>query len=163
MTPLHKSFDTYEGWIGHYKRMRRWQERAVRYAKGPLNYANDEAVDFVLAYFLWAHSLREWLIETGSVKKVEIDQLLADRPEWSICRDLANRSRHYDLKKNPTDKHWILALRLDLNALMAGKQEHQFWYVLHDGQYREIPDCVNAVARMWEETLDRLGLERGLQ
>jgi hypothetical protein len=160
MTPLEKSADTSLGWISHYERMRRWQDRAVRHAKGPLNVANDEAVDFVLAYFLWAHSLREWLIETGAAQKAGLDQLLSERSEWPMCRDLANRSRHYQLKHSPTDENWLLSRRIDLNAMLAGNSEHQFWYVLHAGQYMEIPDCVNAIAQLWEDILDQFGLKR---
>ena len=155
---VHKSADSKDGWRGHYQRMLRWQERALRFAKGPLGYSNSDAVDFALAYFVWAHSLREWLIESEVVDKSRLDSLLSARSEWSMCRDLANRSRHYKLKRNPTDENWIMGLRIDVNALLAGAPEHQFWYVLHNGKYSEVPDCVRMISKMWEDVLNDLGL-----
>ncbi len=100
--------DRHGGWLNHFKRTKRWGVRAIA-ALADLP-ATDfrEALDFSLAYFVWCHSLREWLIKDQAASQSVIDSALKAYPEWRIVRDLANRSRHLVITQNPADAEWAV-------------------------------------------------------
>lgn|GEM_PF-5667202 len=153
---IKNSADTKFGWQSHYDRMNRWRERALEFADADLNHRSDDAVDFFLAYCLWAHSLREWLLETKTVPKEHLDRLLANQTAWNMCRDMANRSRHYNLRKKPTDKFWQLAREIDINSIMSGGSSKQTWYVNFDGESYSVSETVNQISEMWRSILSEL-------
>ena len=155
-----RSGDSCLGWLSHYQRMKRWEARAKQVSVREFIGQTPETIDFALAYFVWAHSLREWLIESMSANKAILDSLLQDRQEWLLCRDLANKSRHYDLKNNPTDKDFVISHRIDMNAVLAGAPKQVIGGVLHNGKYYEFLECIRMISAMWEEVLDKLGLRR---
>jgi hypothetical protein len=143
--------------------MKRWEARAQSVAVREFIAQTDETIDFALAYFVWAHSFREWLIEAGSISKVTLDSLLQSRHEWLVCRDLANKSRHYNLQNKPTDKDFVISHQIDLNAMLAGSPKQVIGGVFHNGTYYQFSDCILMISKMWEEVLDKTGLERGRQ
>jgi hypothetical protein len=89
------SVDTFGGWANHFLRVERWKDRCLGELKKGYGNESRDVADFALSYFVWCHSLREWLIE-GQIIKQEALEILKQYPEWQICRDIANRCRHYD-------------------------------------------------------------------
>ena len=156
-----RSGDSFLGWLSHYERMKRWEVRAKQVAETDFMTQTPDTIDFALAYFIWAHSLRDWLIEAGSIESSALDGLLNGRREWLLCRDLANKSRHYNLQKKPTDKDFIISYQIDLNAILSGATRQVIGGVYHDGRYYEFSECIGVISEMWEAVLNQLGLERG--
>lgn len=81
------------GWQNHFDRVERWYERS--------NSARTEhdQLDFLLAFFENSLALRDWLIDTGAVKKEEIESLFAEHVELRINRDLANSFKHHSINR----------------------------------------------------------------
>jgi len=155
------SADTIGGWLGHYRRMKRWQKLAGDYSKGHLTDQTEEAIDFCLAYFLWAHSFKEWLIETSPIDKVALENELKSQPAWAMCSDLANRTRHYNLTRNPTDNLWKLVNKIQIgNSHGYRGGGHFSWHVVHNGSVSDVFECVTRVSNMWGEILTKFGLEQ---
>ncbi|NDV02317.1 hypothetical protein [Pseudoroseicyclus tamaricis] len=113
-----------------------------------------EAVDFALAYFIWAHSLREWLIVDGGVEKAELDAFLAKFPCWFVCRDIANRTRHLDLKRSPTDKDWEISRSYVPFSEQLSEHGEYEWLVHHNDDRFMLAELVSKVQTMWQAGLD---------
>ena len=150
-----RSIDTAGSWQNHLERMKRWRDRSL----SRLNTAGPDDVhdvcDFLLAYFVWCHSFREWLIETDSIKQTDLDIQLSKYPEWKICRDIANRCRHYDLIHNPTDKHWSMGREYDIWAKVENRPERLIVFLVFNGEKHNISDLVHSAFRMWQEILNQ--------
>lgn len=155
-----RSADSHLGWIDHYQRMKRWEKRAQNVAVRKISTQTPETLDFALAYFLWAHSFREWLIQTDTLEKELLDSFLNAKTEWFLCRDIANRVRHYDLQRKPTDNDFVILYRLDIGAAISGLDRQVIPGVSHDGRYVEFSDAIALIGAMWESALDKFGLQR---
>lgn len=149
------SADTIGGWQNHFDRMGRWQSRALTAANNPADYDFADATDFVLAYFLWCHSLRDWLLKSG-VPQADLDRELSQYPIWKICRDVANRTRHLKLTMNPNDKDWSIGREYDTWAKHEDRSEkHVLFLVANDRKYR-VNDLVHQSYEMWKNILNSL-------
>ncbi|MEM9377571.1 MAG: hypothetical protein AAGA72_15240 [Pseudomonadota bacterium] len=144
------SADTIGGWENHFKRMGRWKERVFAETEN-LSGNFHTALDFVLAYFVWAHSMRDWLINSG-VPQNDLDQELRKFDQWTICRDIANRSRHLKLTRNPRDADWSIARELDFVSHLQGREEQRMFLVSVDKKY-DVRLLVLRTNEMWEEVL----------
>lgn len=100
--------DRVGGWRNHFRRMERWQDRASTALADLPSRSVHDALDFALAYFVWAHSLRKWLLSDGAVESEDLDRSLEGETTWAIVRDLGNRSRHFVIDRNPTDADWMV-------------------------------------------------------
>lgn len=87
-----------EGWQGQLARVERWQKRA----DAAINAGSADAEDFLLAFFQSAYHLRDWLLNSGATTKVNLDALMHNTPALSLCRDVANGSKHLTL--NATER-----------------------------------------------------------
>lgn len=153
-----QSADTLGGWKNHYRRMRRWEERSLRLLKDLPASDFHEAIDMALAYFLWSHSLREWLINDSKIAVRELDGALAKYPVWKLCRDVANRTRHFELTKGPTDKDWSAFREYDpFSIVLEGKETHIACFYFDGKRYR-ITDAVLQSANMWADIVKQFGL-----
>lgn len=45
--------------------------------------------------------LRDWLCQTAAVRPAEVNQYINNDPYLSVCRDLANAHKHYQLTRRP--------------------------------------------------------------
>ena len=158
-----RSADSLLGWISHYQRMKRWEQRAQSVAVREIVTQTPETVDFALAYFIWAHSFREWLLESGALPKDALDSYLSTKGEWNLCRDLANRCRHYDLTRSPKDNDFVISYRIDIGAAIAGAKNQIIPGVFHNGLYLEFTQAIGQISLMWEGVIDNFGLQRERQ
>ena len=95
------------GWRTRYDAVLRWRDRCVGcYSDGRA--ISDDALDFVLAFFIFCYSLRDFVIKTGGVKAKYIDDLIADSEPMRICRDVCNRSKHCNISSPSIDSSWSL-------------------------------------------------------
>lgn len=128
------SADQVGGWKNHYLRMRRWEDRAKSALHGLPRIEFHDALDFTLAYFVWCHSLRDWLIKDGALTKEEVNIQLAKDATWNIVRDLANRSKHLIITQSPTDAEWSVSREYDHFALLIEKRERHHINLFFEGK-----------------------------
>lgn len=150
---IESSADTIGGWKNHYDRMRRWEARSLGALKDLPRSSFHDAIDFTLAYFLWSHSFLEWLHESGEAEKAELSKKLKQYRVWPLCRDIANRVRHFDLRHNPTDKNWSAYREyLPFESQITGEERHVA-NVIFDGRKWDLSDAILESAKMWKEVV----------
>ncbi len=121
--------------------------------------ADDEACDihvvfdFALAYFVWCHSLREWVINDGAMPKDKLDVELQQYDVWPVVRDIANRSRHLDLKFNPKDKDWSMKREFDMFGEMTGRTRRHILNLWSGQDHYKVDELVNRSFDMWSSIL----------
>lgn len=81
------------GWQGHFDRVERWYERAKSAQ------SEHDQIDFLFAFFENSFALRDWLIDTGAIKKEEVESLFLEHMELRINRDLANSFKHHSIER----------------------------------------------------------------
>jgi hypothetical protein len=138
--------------------MERWKQRCLTELEKPYGEESRDVVDFALSYFVWCHSLREWLIEGAAIEAKALDQNLARYPEWKICRDIANRCRHYDLTKNPSDKHWSMGREYDPFANPRNRLPREKWFLIFGEEKHELASVVSSTFKMWTDILPAYSL-----
>ncbi|CAD5277249.1 conserved hypothetical protein [Bosea sp. 62] len=155
---LSRGADRVGGWSNHFRRTKRWEERAVHALTNLPATEFNTALDYALAYFIWSHSLREWLIGDGIFLKDELDLALRRYPEWRIVRDLANRSKHLILTQNPTDGDWVVFREYDHFAPQVEGRERHHLNLYFDGKKYLLLDVISSTRSMWEKILSDKGL-----
>ena len=145
------SADTAGGWKNHYRRMRRWEARSLKVLNDLPSSDFHDAMDFSLAYFLWCHSLREWLLNDKVFCKEALDTELAKYEIWPLCRDIANRPRHLELERNPTDKDWSVYREYEPFAPIIEGRERHIANIMFDGKKWRTSDAIKAASDMWEK------------
>jgi len=149
-----QSADRHGGWYNHFKRTKRWQTRATAALIDLPHTDFHEALDSSLAYFVWCHSLRDWLIKDEAISKSAIDDALKAYPEWKIVRDLANRSRHLMITQKPTDADWTVSREYDPFApTIEGRERHHVNLFFNGHKYR-LADLIIKTCDMWGKVLD---------
>lgn len=153
-----RSADNAQGWLSHYQRTLRWAERAQQLLEGLPETDFHEALDFTLAYFVWCHSLRDWLINTGAMDENTLNAKLKEYPEWKRVRDLGNRQRHPVLAQNPTDKDWAMAREYDVfSHALEGRERHHL-NLYFDGEKLRVLPLLRDTRAMWKSILEENGL-----
>lgn len=157
------SVDTFGGWANHFIRMERWKDRCLAELKKRYGEESRDVPDFALSYFVWCHSLRDWLIKGAIIQSEALDQDLAQYPEWKICRDIANRCRHYDLKNNPTDKHWSMGREHDPWANEQNSLPTEKWFLIFGEEKYELSSVITITFKVWSDILDAHNLNPRIQ
>jgi hypothetical protein len=83
-----------QGWEGQLARVERWEKRAA----AAVDSGSPDAEDFLLAFFQSAYHLRDWLLNSGTASKADLDAVVRATPALSLCRDVANGSKHLTLR-----------------------------------------------------------------
>ncbi|MBK9154197.1 MAG: hypothetical protein IPM25_08270, partial [Chloracidobacterium sp.] len=104
-----------QGWPGQYRRAKRFFEK-FKEAEDAQN--AEEALDHALAFFVFIHSLREWLPKWERVDEKDFndvwDKFALQRPEMRIARDICNVTKHLSLTQKPSvDKNFVLLWAYD--------------------------------------------------
>lgn len=147
------SADTVGGWQNHFKRLGRWRKRVLTAIEDTERYDFHDVNDFVLAYFIWCHSLREWLINSETIERRSLDRQLGHFAQWAVCRDIANRSRHFHLTRNPRDKDWSISREYDLWAKLENRPERHKLHIVSDDRIYSVEDLIEETYQMWETIL----------
>lgn len=117
------------GWKGQFDRMERFYLRFTQ--------AEDaqDALDFALTFFIFAHSLREWIMKYEQLDKATFDKhwtdFVAQYPEMKVSRDICNVTKHLQLTQPASlDKHFAVLWAYD--PFVKKKSE----WVIHFGERR---------------------------
>ncbi|MGD1881842.1 MAG: hypothetical protein ACFB11_05880 [Paracoccaceae bacterium] len=159
--PFH-SADTTGGWRNHYARIRRWGRRVLELAKREAIQEIDhqDLVDFALVYFIWAHSLLEWLVVDEASKADSSKAAAFGHPQWRLLCALANRSRHFDqtLKVDQLDKYWSIKRSYDPFLSQLTDQSGVGTQIVYNGQKYALSELVRRISKMWSDILDQSDL-----
>lgn len=146
---LKSSADTIGGWQNHFRRLERWKNRVLSSMENTSRADFHDVNDFVLAYFMWCHSLRDWLIQSEVIGSDELDLKLGQFVEWAVCRDIANRNRHFKITRSPRDKDWSISREYDWQASVENRPERHRLFVVSDDRIFMVDDLVNRTFEMW--------------
>ena len=155
---MNLSADTFGGWKNHFLRMERWKQRCLAELKKPYGDGSRDIVDFALSYFVWCHSLREWLVRGKVMDAKVLDENLGRYPQWKICRDIANRCRHYDLTTNSSDKHWSIGREYDPFANPENRLPCEKWFLIFGEEKLELGSVFRTTFDMWTDILSAFNL-----
>lgn len=115
-----------------------------------------------LAYFLWCHSLREWLINDNAIDTSSLDAELANYPIWRLCRDVANRTRHLDLTHRPTDKDWSAYREYEPFSVQIDGRERHVANFRFDGRKVRVGEAILEASSMWADIIQRSGVSQSI-
>ncbi|MEP3632991.1 MAG: hypothetical protein ABJQ23_13995 [Shimia thalassica] len=151
-------------WADHFQAMERWKTKALECSDGEVrrtlegfSISSVESFDYAYAFFIWAHSLRDWLIQTRAIEKKKLDEKLNRYEEWKMVKDLSNRVKHQRITRNPTDAEWIAGIKVTGNVKPPMSLELEP-YVQHSGKYMRLKECILSIWNMWIEVLDSADL-----
>ena len=94
-----------KGWKGQLDRMERFYTRFTQTEDAT------DALDYALTFFIYAHSLREWIVKYEQLDKTRFDSSWNDfvtrYPEMKISRDICNVTKHLQLTQSASlDKNF---------------------------------------------------------
>jgi hypothetical protein len=145
--------DRVGGWKNHYLRMKRWEVRA-RAALADMPYTNfGDALDTTLVYFVWCHSLRDWIIKDRIPERDEVTAAMRNSVTWKIIRDLANRTKHFEISQSPTDKDWAVFRELEVFEKHPRGGDKETAFLLFDGKKVQLATVVDDAAKLWDMVL----------
>ncbi len=150
--------DRHQGWFSHFERMKQWETRATIALEDLPHTDFHEALDYSLAYFVWCHSLREWIIKDKAMSLSTVEDALKVYPEWKIVRDLANRSRHLVITQKPTDAEWSVFREYDPFAPTIEGRERVYVNLFFNSRKYRLVELVGKAGRMWDRVLADAGL-----
>lgn len=133
------------GWQSQFSRMCRWHDRLR-------NAPSSDRVDFLYAFFENAFHLRDWLIDTSTVKSVDIDRFFAQSAIMRLCRDIANAHKHYSISR-PSQPIPFTELREYAPFGGGSLTDDQSLSVISDGEKYDAFDLASRVRGAWEEFL----------
>lgn len=109
MRPFKFASDRFEqeGWKGQLARVERWRERALRAIRD----GNPHPEDYLYAFCQNAYHLRDWLQNSGTASRRDLDALMARTPALKLCRDVCNGSKHFVLDPRRTSTDHIGLMR----------------------------------------------------
>jgi hypothetical protein len=143
------SADAHGGWKNHYRRMLRWKKRSIMALSNLPISDFDDAHDLALAYFVWCHSLRDWLTNDNAIEKDSLNRELSGYPIWQLTRDVANRTRHFEMNQHPRDSEWSTYRAYDPFSIQIEGRERHVALLMFDGRRWEIKDAIVQSADMW--------------
>jgi len=77
--------------------MLRWHERCESCHKDGRCTSTSDALDFILAFFVFCYHLSDFVVETGGIERETIDNLITNNTHMRICRDVCLRVKHHTI------------------------------------------------------------------
>ena len=151
------SAESVGGWKNCYTQLQRWHGRAIEALTSEDDNDRADQLDCSLAFMVWNLALRDWV--EHDLPRLQVSNLLTSEENWSYCRDIGNRAKHFSLKRpsidddfgiswsyDPFNKHiferqyvelvvWIDAKKLPMKGIVTGMM--QFWRLHLDQLYHK--------------------------
>lgn len=139
----------------------------------PQSYHGDqvEYEDNLWSFFQNAWHLKDWIKNDNSIKKIPIEKITSSYNSLKVCADLANRTKHHQLKTKRVDaKHSrtdvTIVVPIDLPDLLKRnerpapiiKAKGSFYnYVINDnmGNNYNAIDLAKEIVKDWEEIITK--------
>lgn len=133
------------GWQAQFGRMCRWHERLRNASPG-------DKIDFLYAFFENAFHLRDWLIDTGAVKSVDLDRFFAQSALMRLSRDIANAHKHYSISR-PSQPLPFTEVREYAPFGGGNLTDRESLSILSDGEKYDAFELASEIRRAWERFL----------
>jgi len=151
---LRFSAENIRGWRSQYEAMFRWYERCeARHGDG--NIYNTEfldALDHILAFFVFSYHICDFVVETGGVKKERMNELVRMDICMSKCRDIPNRIKHHTLHRKPSvDADWSVGR--EYVPPISGPAGEKLFFVI-GGEKIDAMAVVRECVSFWQKFAD---------
>ena len=103
-------------------------------------------MDFFLAFFLNCYALRYWFINSNSISRTEMDELINSDEAMRLCRDICNRSKHLTLNR-PASTEPNFSIGREYNP--SGDR----FFVLYLDSIRDLFDVAMSCIKFWDHFL----------
>jgi len=133
------------GWQGQFDRMERFYTR--------FSQAEDatDALDYALTFFVYAHSLREWIVKYEQINKAKFDkswtEFVSKNPEMKVSRDICNVTKHLQLSQSASvDKHFAVFWAYD--PFVTKKSE---WIIYFGDRRMSLGNLMHQILTGWKQ------------
>ncbi|MBC8659524.1 hypothetical protein H1X88_22500 [Vibrio parahaemolyticus] len=89
----------------------------------------EELSDDFYSFFVWCYHIKDWLIQRDDVDTTEIEKFINVNESLSICADMANGTKHYNLKRKRTEIQPSL-FSLDICQHKPERNEHTYKFYI---------------------------------
>lgn len=152
---LEWSWERSPDWRGQYERLRRARQRVLR---AGVTRDLDETFDLLLAFFITAYHLRDWLLRSGKVEQAALEALFRSSEEMQLCADLANIAKHYDLTNKPRRVRQLSIAREYASRGCGWFGDDAVLVVLSQGKHYDLRDLAASCEATWTTFLCAKGL-----
>jgi hypothetical protein len=145
-----------EAWQVQFSRMLRWRGRIVGAANGQ---PSADELDFLLAFFDTAHHLRDWLDETDTIQRAQLDAFISTHAELGICRDIANGFKHHTISRPSVDGEFAIVNQYADPEWLGRRYKfpNGEWTVLANGHQFGLVDLPERLIELWTQFLKTKG------
>jgi hypothetical protein len=121
---------------------------------------NERATDDIYAFFHNCYHLRDWLAQDSAsgVTKSEVDQAIRNSPALSICADICNRAKHFELTLKPWTGDPQAGTIAQHATVAIGVGVYTSWEFLGAGNRYDAFRLANDCMSEWETFLQGRGL-----
>lgn len=127
------------GWRSQLSRVERWYKHLTAAR------IEEDQLDFLFAFFESSLTLRDWLIDTGTVSQQDMTTLYSQHVELRLNRDLANSTKHHSIDRPSQDQPPCLTTEYAPEHPTFGHERRLI--VLSDGRVYDAlklaKDCLN--------------------
>jgi hypothetical protein len=134
------------GWSGQFDRMTRYYDRFIQTEQST---SNVEALDHALTFFVYAHSLREWIMKwerlDSKIFNKKWSVFISSYPEMKISRDICNVTKHLLLTQDASvDKHFAIFWAYDPYVKSCSE-----WVIYFDGRRMTLGNLMYQILTGW--------------
>lgn len=138
------SIEKIVSWRSQYARMKRWAERTKNLELSSDSNLDTETLDYYLAFFLNCYALRDWFIKSNSVDKDRLDWAISENLSMGLCRDICNRSKHFNLSSPSIDADF------SIHREYRGRGQSTL-VILSNHQRLDLANLVNECQKFWDD------------
>lgn len=105
-----------------FERVKRWHKRLEEISTDKEHaHESDYYQDILYAFFQNLWSLRDWIINSGSLNREIVDNYFHTNTDMKICRDLANGSKHLIINSPALDRNISINKREYYSRFLGGE------------------------------------------
>lgn len=147
-------------YLEQFERIKRWHQRLEEiYVGREHDRSTDYYQDVLYAFFQNCFYLRDWLINSGAVSKIAIDNLINADEDMKMCRDLCNGSKHLMIRDPSIDPNIKVKNKDIALELGAGMPQIKiiYWIEARGGVYHAF-DVATRCLVIWKRFLTQHSL-----
>lgn len=110
--------------------------------------------DIYLSFFMQCYHLRDWLVNSESIKSHEVDKLIKDSYELGLCRNLCLGVKHYSISRpSPAELADFGDMGAKMPVFRTLSKTGERVVVLADGKVHNAFELVTACMDQWKKFL----------
>jgi hypothetical protein len=146
-------------WREHWKRVLRWHARVIAIGNGATaGMSRDDAVDTVLAFFIFCYHLSDALGRSGVKTDAEVTALIKSNDALSLCRDLCIAAKHFEISA-PYRPTKAMTTSAESQVFVSGGSRRrepvagEHWSVKTDAGSKDMFDLADDCIAAWRSYL----------